>query len=197
MGHEANSYIFAFKILKELYSLGVQEICICAGARNAPFLSLLSIEKHPFKVYSFFEERSAGFFALGRIKSSGKPVAVITTSGTAVANLLPPVVEAFYQSLPLVAVSSDRPKRYRGSGSPQSIEQKGIFSHYVGLEYDYDAHQNQMDFKIQNQPIHLNICFEDQLVPMNYESFWREEKWGIAPKKQLKNNHSQELHLYV
>src|SRR6185312_16012112 len=113
--------VLARDILRELWSVGVREIVLCAGARNAPFVASLSGETS-FCVHPFFEERSGAFFALGTILSTGRPVAVITTSGTAAAELLPAAIEADYQGLPLVLVTADRPRRYRGSGAPQTIE---------------------------------------------------------------------------
>src|SRR5262245_19198844 len=98
-------------LLSELAKQGVKEIVLCAGARNAPLVSVLSQVKG-LKVHGFFEERSAGFFAIGRMQADHAPVVVCTTSGTAVAELLPAVVEAHYQSLPLIVVSADRPKNY-------------------------------------------------------------------------------------
>lgn len=146
-----------------LINLEVAEVIVCAGARNAPLV--VGLETHSFKVKSFFEERSAGFYALGRIKATCKPVVVITTSGTAVAELLPSVVEGFYQGLPLIVVSADRPKNYRGSGAPQAIEQAGIFNSYVHQCYDWDV--NQSDLKVEfdaKKPLHFNLCFDEPLI---------------------------------
>src|SRR5690606_18835449 len=94
----------ASKVLQGLIASGIHEFCLCAGACNSPFVHILDENKH-IKVYSFFEERSASFFALGRMARTQRPMAVITTSGTAVAELLPAVVEATYSSLPLVVVT--------------------------------------------------------------------------------------------
>src|SRR5690606_31248323 len=102
----------------------------CPGGRNAPFVFLLSENKN-FRVHSAFDERGAGFYALGLSQARGRPTAVITTSGTAVAEVLPAVIEAHYTGTPLVVVSADRPQRMRGSGAPQTIEQKNIFGAYV------------------------------------------------------------------
>ncbi|HWU42883.1 MAG TPA: thiamine pyrophosphate-binding protein, partial [Bdellovibrio sp.] len=82
----------AAKIIEELLETGVREFVLCAGARNSPLVHILDENKN-LKVYTFFEERSAAFFALGRIASTRRPVAIITTSGTAVAELLPAAVE--------------------------------------------------------------------------------------------------------
>ena len=112
--------------LTALARMGVAEVCVAAGARNAPLITAL-MESEGVKVWSFFEERCAAFFALGRIQVDRQPVAVLTTSGTAAAELLPAVIEAHYQGLPLVLITADRPIRYRGSGAPQAIEQKDLF----------------------------------------------------------------------
>ena len=146
-----------------LINLEVSEVIVCAGARNAPLV--VGLEGRAFKVKSFFEERSAGFYALGRIKASGKPVAIMTTSGTAVAELLPAVVEGFYQGLPLVVVSADRPKNYRGTGAPQAIDQAGIFNNYVHQCYDWDVQQKDLKVSYDSQkPLHFNLCFDEPLI---------------------------------
>ena len=123
--------------LTALARLGVAEVCVAAGARNAPLITAL-IASDGIKLWSFFEERSAAFFALGRMMADRMPVAVLTTSGTAAAELLPAVIEAYYQGLPLVLVTADRPRRYRGSGAPQAIEQKDLFGPYVSACIDVE-----------------------------------------------------------
>lgn len=176
----------AQSILKHCWKHGVREIVLCAGARNAPFVKLLS-ETSPFKVYSFFEERSASFFALGRMQASRRPVVVITTSGTAVAELLPACIEADFQGLPLVMITADRPKRYRGSGAPQTIMQPGIFSHYVGASYDVEGQWENEGFALL-RPVHLNVCFDEPLLAGEIVSWelgesFRAEK--SAPENKL------------
>lgn len=155
----------AGKVLQELLDTGVREFVLCAGARNSPFLHILD-ENKDLKIYSFFEERSAAFFALGRIASTRRPVAVITTSGTAVAELLPAVVEGAYSSLPLIMVTADRPHKYRGSGAPQTIEQVGIFSYYIEVSMDVDSENPHVSFKSLSwkKPIHVNVAFEEPLI---------------------------------
>jgi 2-succinyl-5-enolpyruvyl-6-hydroxy-3-cyclohexene-1-carboxylate synthase len=92
-------------------------------------------------------------------------VVIITTSGTAVAELLPAVIEAFYQNLPLIIISADRPKSYRGCGSPQSIEHVGIFSSYVESVFDWDIHASDFVVEYSNlKPIHFNLCFDEPLI---------------------------------
>lgn len=155
----------AQRVLKSLVSSGVREFCLCAGARNAPFVNLFEANPH-LKVYHFFEERSAAFFALGRIAASRHPVAVITTSGTAVAECLAATVEGTYSSLPLIVITADRPKRYRGSGAPQTIEQVGIFSYYIEASFDLDEENTHVSLNglSWKKPIHLNCCFAEPLL---------------------------------
>ena len=155
----------AAKIVQELVDTGVREFVLCAGARNSPLVTLLD-ENRSLKVYTFFEERSAAFFALGRIASTRRPVAIMTTSGTAVAELLPAAVEGTYSSLPLIMITADRPKHYRGTGAPQTIEQVGIFSYYNEVALDLDAENSHLSFKSLSwkKPIHVNVCFEEPLI---------------------------------
>ncbi|MEY4484758.1 MAG: 2-succinyl-5-enolpyruvyl-6-hydroxy-3-cyclohexene-carboxylic-acid synthase, partial [Verrucomicrobiota bacterium] len=153
-------------LFRELDRLGVVEYCVAAGARNAPLLVALSQRQPARKFLHFFEERSAAFFALGRVMDTRRPVAVFTTSGTAVAELLPAVIEAYYQGLPLVVVSADRPSHYRGSGAPQAIEQVGLFGKYVVREAEIEwltGHGLQMSDGVATDggPMHFNVCLEE------------------------------------
>ena len=157
-------------LLAELDRLGVNEFCVAAGARNAPLLEVLQ-RREDFTIYPFVEERSAAFFALGRIMDACRPVSVVTTSGTAVAELFPAVMEAYYQALPLVAVTADRPSRYRGSGAPQAVEQPGIFGEYVcrslELEHDGTGMFESEDVGPETGPIHINVCLEECLAEID------------------------------
>ena len=152
-------------LLHELRAQGVQEICICPSNRNASLVAGLAANSEIFRVYSHFEERSASFFALGRIKSTGRPVAVIATSGTAVGELLPATMEAHYAGLPLLVLSADRPRRYRGSGAPQAAEHVGIFGVYasptIDLEEDFDWRFPSWD---RCGPLHINVTYEEPMA---------------------------------
>jgi 2-succinyl-5-enolpyruvyl-6-hydroxy-3-cyclohexene-1-carboxylate synthase len=143
----------AARLIEEVRAFGATEFCVCAGSRNSPLLAVLGASD--LRLFSFVDERSAAFFALGRIKLHGNPVAVVTTSGTAVAELLPAAVEAYYSGLPLILISADRPARFRGTGAPQSIEQVGIFGVY--------AETSPEDWS-RTKPLHLNIEFEEPLL---------------------------------
>lgn len=150
--------------LSTLAHFGVREVCVAAGARNAPLVSALLASTH-VKIWSFFEERSAAFFALGRILVERKPVAVLTTSGTAAAELLPAAIEAYYQGLPLFLLTADRPKTYRGTGAPQAIEQAGIFGVYAQPLGDWDVTDDPLEMYAteSNRPLHLNVCLDEPL----------------------------------
>lgn len=154
----------ATKVLRKLSRLGVREFCVAAGARNAPLLAPL-IASSGVRIWNFFDERSAAFFALGRILVDRAPVAVITTSGTAAGELLPAAMEAFYQGLPLVLVTADRPKSFRGTGAPQAVEQVGLFGCYAENTLDLDAASltTAWPSRVGPKPMHVNVCFEEPL----------------------------------
>jgi len=125
-------------VIEQVCADGVREFCVCSGSRNAPLLTVLS--KSNVKTWTFVDERSAAFFALGRIKQLRAPLAVVTTSGTAAAELLPALIEAHYSGLPLFVITADRPARFRGTGAPQAIDQVNLFGIYgtrhINVEFD-------------------------------------------------------------
>jgi 2-succinyl-5-enolpyruvyl-6-hydroxy-3-cyclohexene-1-carboxylate synthase len=140
-------------VIEEVRAAGVREFCACAGSRNSPLLVALAASGA--RSFSFVDERSAAFFAIGRIKAEGAPVAVVTTSGTAAAELLAATVEAFYSGLPLILITADRPARFRGSGAPQCIDQVEIFGAYAAATIeDWD----------RRSPVHINIEFDEPLI---------------------------------
>ena len=143
----------AARLIEELRSAGAKEFCVCAGSRNSPLLTVLGTSD--LRLFSFVDERSAAFFAVGRIKLHGDPVAVVTTSGTAVAEMLPAAIEAYYSGLPLILVSADRPARFRGTGAPQSIEQIGLFGPYA---------ETVQETWSRARPLHVNIEFDEPLL---------------------------------
>ena len=130
------------------------------------------------------DERSAAFTALGIARSSGAPAAVITTSGTAVANLHPAVLEAHHGAVPLLLLTADRPEELRGVGANQTTEQVGIFGGSVRLFHDLsasDGRSGQFPYWRSSicraflaaagtvsgdpGPVHVNVAFRDPLVP--------------------------------
>lgn len=120
---------FYAALVDELHQLGLREVVISPGSRSTP-LALLFYE-HDFKSYVSIDERSAGFFALGIAKEHERPVVLVCTSGSAVANYLPAIVEAYYSRVPLIVLTADRPPELRQVGAPQTIEQNKIFNNFT------------------------------------------------------------------
>ena len=170
----------ARRLIDAVRAAGANEFCVCAGSRNSPLLAVLgemttvprflgsSVPRlaqpseqpsnrgtEELRLYSFVDERSAAFFAIGRVKLHGNPVAVVTTSGTAVAEMLPAAIEAHYSGIPLILISADRPARFRGTGAPQAIEQLGLFGPYA---------ETSLEGWSRRRPLHLNIEFDEPLL---------------------------------
>jgi 2-succinyl-5-enolpyruvyl-6-hydroxy-3-cyclohexene-1-carboxylate synthase len=113
-----------------LSNFGVKHACISPGSRNTP-LTIGFIENPKIKCHSILDERVSGFFALGIAKTSQSPVVLITTSGTATANLYPAIIEASLSRIPLIILTADRPKNLIGTGSNQTINQQDLYGHHV------------------------------------------------------------------
>lgn len=143
----------ATRLIDDVRAAGVREFCVCAGSRNSPLLVVLG--RGDARLFSFVDERSAAFFALGRFKLHGEPVAIVTTSGTAVAELLPAAVEAHYSGAPLVLITADRPARFRETGAPQSIDQIEIFGKYA---------ETSLASWSRTCALHLNVEFDEPLL---------------------------------
>ena len=123
------SSLLAAVVLDELAALGVTDVVCCPGSRSAPLAyAAAGLEAAGrCRLHMRLDERAAGFFALGIAKATGRAVVVITTSGTAVANLAPSLAEARYARVPLVALTADRPATLVGTGANQTADQAGIF----------------------------------------------------------------------
>ncbi len=166
-------------LIEELLRCGVDCFCVAPGSRSAP-LALAVARRAADKAHVHFDERGAAFFALGHARATGRPAAVITTSGTAVANLLPAVVEASMDGVPLLLLTADRPPELRAAGANQTIEQPGIFGRYIRWQFDLPCPAenfpltallttaDQAVFRSQYPlagPVHLNCMFREPLGP--------------------------------
>ena len=138
-------------IVDEMIRGGVTEAVLCPGSRNAPLAFALHAadEQGRLRLHVRIDERSAGFLALGLAVSSRRPVPIVMTSGTAVANMSPAVFEANYARVPLVVVSANRPYELLGSGANQTIEQFGIFGTQVRAAISLGLAEQDLDTNSQ------------------------------------------------
>lgn len=158
---------------------GMEHAVISSGSRNAPMVIAFNAQKK-IKCLSVIDERSAGFFALGIAQQTHKPVALICTSGSAVLNYAPAVVEAFYQKVPLLIITADRPTEWIDQDDGQTIKQSGIFAQYVKASFTMPADLTHADelwyaerafseaYNIASQkgnqgPVHINIPLREPL----------------------------------
>ncbi|MFW6192995.1 MAG: 2-succinyl-5-enolpyruvyl-6-hydroxy-3-cyclohexene-1-carboxylic-acid synthase, partial [Gemmatimonadota bacterium] len=131
---QANT-LWARVFVDELVRAGVREACVAPGSRSTPLV--LALARHEeVEAFVHFDERSASFFALGLARCTGRPAAVVTTSGTATANLFPAVVEAGASGTPLLLLTADRPRRLRGTDANQTTDQAGLYGGHVRLFHD-------------------------------------------------------------
>ena len=121
----------------ELARAGVEHVVLCPGSRSTPLVMAI-VRDGRFRPWVQLDERSGAFFALGIGKVTDAPAAVVTTSGTAVANLFPAVIEASYSETPLLLITADRPRRLRGTDANQTIDQAGLFGHHVRAAFDLE-----------------------------------------------------------
>ncbi|WP_371818129.1 2-succinyl-5-enolpyruvyl-6-hydroxy-3-cyclohexene-1-carboxylic-acid synthase [Pseudarthrobacter sp. C4D7] len=159
---------------------GVLHVVVSPGSRSAPMAYALAEASAAGRVDLLvrIDERAAGFTALGLALSSGSPAAVLTTSGTAVGNLMPAVMEANHAAVPLIVLSADRPDELRGTGANQTTVQPDLFGEQVRFAADVPAGSNP-ERAIQTGlfaatgafpdlppgPVQLNLAFRDPLVP--------------------------------
>jgi 2-succinyl-5-enolpyruvyl-6-hydroxy-3-cyclohexene-1-carboxylate synthase len=177
--------LLADALLDELVRGGVRHIVVCPGSRSTPLAAAaarLARRLSDLRVVSLLDERSAGFFALGVGKWSRAPAAVICTSGTAVANLYPAVVEASLSCAPLLVLSADRPPELRDWGAAQTIDQVRLFGSYVRWYAELPLpeastallrHARALASRAVAQslgrppgPVHLNLPYREPLEPV-------------------------------
>lgn len=179
------NFQWAFSLIHNFSLHGVDQAVISPGSRSTP-LSLACEQHAQVKTWVQIDERSAAFFALGLAQSSGKPVILVCTSGTAVANWFPAVIEANYSSVPLLLLSADRPEELQHCGANQTIDQNYLFgSHvrkFIALEHAEELllHSNYLkkmasravNSSLQKKPgpLHINIPFREPLLPRRFTS---------------------------
>ena len=161
----------------------VRNIVLCPGSRNTPLTH--TIANHPFfTCHAVTDERSAGFFALGLSLNGGKPAAICCTSGTALLNIHPAVAEAYYQQIPLVVISADRPAAWIGQMDGQTLPQPGVFGSLVKCSVDLPEIHTDEDRWYCNRlvneallelnhhgkgPVHINVPISEPLFRFTTE----------------------------
>jgi 2-succinyl-5-enolpyruvyl-6-hydroxy-3-cyclohexene-1-carboxylate synthase len=167
-----SSTALARAVVEALLRAGVRHVVLAPGSRNAPLSFALydAATAGLITLHTRIDERTAAFLALGIAKSSHRPAAVVTTSGTAAANLHPAMMEAAHTGLPLVAVTADRPARLRGTIANQTTDQVGLFGSSAVTASDVvDAGDLAEGLAgLARGPVHLNVQLDDPLVPTDH-----------------------------
>jgi 2-succinyl-5-enolpyruvyl-6-hydroxy-3-cyclohexene-1-carboxylate synthase len=193
------SYRYSLNFLSQLAASGVWHIVASPGFRNSPLL--LAAHRTPgFEVITVVDERGAGFLALGLAKATDAPVALLCTSGTAVGNYLPAVMEANHSQVPLIVVTADRPQELVGTGANQCTDQGKIFGDQVRLFLDTapptgaahePGHAAFLAGRIAARarmpipgPVHVNLRFREPFLPSaeeidRIEQEVRSTPWGF------------------
>lgn len=168
--------VFVSALVEGLARSGVRDVCISPGSRNTPLS--LAFAAHPdIRDWSHHDERSGAFFALGVAVTTGAPVAIVTTSGTAAAELHPAILEARATATPLVVITADRPTELHDVAAPQTVDQRNLFGTAVGWHHDLDvpdptdagprvtaALAARMVAESRTGPVHLNVRFREPLL---------------------------------
>ena len=170
----------ACAILSSLDALGVTHVLYCPGSRSAPFAYALEAGSFDGDARPILDERSAGFAAVGLARTGALP-AIVVTSGTAVAELAPAVLEASHARLPLLVLSADRPGELRGVGASQATDQAGFFGTHVRASIDLEPQEASPSLvghltravaaacgapSGTPGPVQVNVAFRDPLTPV-------------------------------
>jgi 2-succinyl-5-enolpyruvyl-6-hydroxy-3-cyclohexene-1-carboxylate synthase len=192
------STALATVLVDELVRCGVREAVLCPGSRSAPLAYALQVADRAgrLRLHVRVDERSAAFLAIGLAKQTRVPAVLVTTSGTAVANLHPAVLEAHHAHVPLIVLSADRPPELRGTGANQTTAQPGVFGAAVRWAQDLGAPERRPGQQAAWRstvcravaaatgrpsgmpgPTHLNVPLREPLVPTE-QSEWPEPLAG-------------------
>lgn len=187
VNHVSESTTLARVIVRQIIESGITDAVLSPGSRNAPLsIALYEAQKHGLiNLHIKIDERGAAFFALGLTKSTQRPVPIVCTSGTAVANYHPAVLESSHSNAPLLVLTADRPARLRRTGSNQTTEQARIFGKSVRYFADVSGPAFPMELAfnaLQTGPVHLNLQFEEPLLDEAKDNQWLDEILPNMPK---------------
>jgi 2-succinyl-5-enolpyruvyl-6-hydroxy-3-cyclohexene-1-carboxylate synthase len=177
-----------------LANLGMTYVCISPGSRSTS-LTLSAASNKKLKCFVHIDERSSGFFALGLAKASGKPIAVITTSGTATAELYPAIIEAYQQRVPLIICTADRPPELFGRGANQTINQDNIYKNHIRFYKNAGLPSATLNavkrigsiaesafIKSMEGPVHINFPFRKPFEPNEFTDEITEDQFYSIKK---------------
>ena len=178
-GNNLSSLQAARAAVSALAAAGVTDVVVAPGSRSAPLAYALAEAEVQgrVKVHVRIDERVAGFTALGLARGGHRPAAVVTTSGTAVGELMPAVMEAHHAGVPLVVLSADRPAELHGTGANQTTVQPGIFAEFPAASANIRAGDDptgaisaafaKVSAGAPAGPVHINLQFRDPLTPQD------------------------------
>lgn len=181
-GSNLSSLQAARSAVSALTAAGVADVVIAPGSRSAPLAYALAEAEVQgrIRVHVRIDERVAGFTALGLARGGHRPAAVVTTSGTAVGELMPAVMEAHHAGVPLVVLSADRPAELHGTGANQTTVQPGIFAEFPAASANIRAGEDpagaiaaafaRVGAGTPNGPLHINLQFRDPLTPQSTDA---------------------------
>ncbi|MBK8325307.1 MAG: 2-succinyl-5-enolpyruvyl-6-hydroxy-3-cyclohexene-1-carboxylic-acid synthase [Betaproteobacteria bacterium] len=189
--------LWARALVEGLVAGGMREAVLSPGSRSSPLAFALKADSR-VRLHVQVDERSAAFLALGLAKATGRPVAAVCTSGTAAANYLPAMAEAFLAGVPLVAVTADRPPELRGTGASQTIDQVNLYGTHArlfrdlpcpgdaGLDFATAAGEAREACRVALEggagPVHLNVPLREPLLPAPGDMDALDARWNaIAP----------------
>ncbi len=185
-------------IVQQCYEQGMKHVVCSPGSRNAPLV--IAFDEHPeIQCTVIHDERSAAFFALGMAQQLDQPIGIVCTSGSAALNYYPAIAEAFYQCVPLVVLTADRPTEWINQGDGQTIVQSNVFGKHVRYSANFSEHAQTSteQWYIQREistafaegathwkgPIHFNIAFNEPL--------YKTEAFKKHPSKKITLVHSR------
>ena len=170
-----NNVQWSYHILSSLKAMGLSDLCIAPGSRSSPLIA--AAMESGLRITSHFDERGLGFIALGMAKVQKKPVAIAVTSGTAAGNLLPSIMEASHDDIPLIILTADRPPELLHCGSNQTTDQSKLFGGFVRFAMDLPCSDPRLFSYLESSctyavftakrkkgPVHLNCMFRDPLI---------------------------------
>ncbi|MBW8015142.1 MAG: 2-succinyl-5-enolpyruvyl-6-hydroxy-3-cyclohexene-1-carboxylic-acid synthase [Planctomycetes bacterium] len=179
MANENLNTFWANIIVEELIRCGVDYFCISPGSRSTPLTAAVAGNKNAKSIICY-DERNSAFHAVGYARASGKPAAIITTSGTACANLYPAIIEASNDNIPMIVLTADRPPELIDTSANQTIDQPNMFGDYTRFKFDLPCpdenippemvlttiDQSVFRSKYSNPgPVHINCRYRKPLEP--------------------------------